>query len=310
MRLVNQRGTFEHFEKGLLPIRVLSTLRRYLRNVLDRAAKAVRGEFQGRNVGARPRAGSVIFAISLKAKSSSADWPLVEENLRRTLASVAASDDQRFHIVIAGHTAPTIDWTPNITFLEAPFPAPKTRARGARDKHRKRALIGAWLRSRGRAMTKVVFLDADDLINRRLVGHLRASKARAFIFTEGYCYTADRGALRPVPKLFHLMCGSSFAAEFSKADLPRSWEETDVPFRQFGKHGQSAETAAALGMTVERVPFPAAVYIVNHSESLIGVVWGRREAPGVDLPAAETAEILADDFAFTTEPQITKQSVG
>src|SRR5262249_5723371 len=55
---------------------------------------------------------------------------------------------------------------------------------------------------------------------------------------------------------------------FGEKDLPLSFEDADCLYSQFDLHREFKEAAARLGRPSDPFPFPAVVYLANHSESL------------------------------------------
>jgi hypothetical protein len=255
-------------------------------------------------------AGDLVFAVPLKPSAVSTSWRQVEENLRRTARSArAAAGFGRVQIVIAGHDLPELGDAdgPDVSRLLVPFAVPGSPAEGKRDKARKRRFIGAWLRQHLPAdEVCVVFLDADDLLHRDLGQYLRSTAAPSYVIEDGYVLATDRSLLIRHPHAFHRRCGSTFICRFDRGELPETWEDEDAAFSQFGStpeqrgHQDYDAVAAELGKPPIAVPFPAAVYVANHAESL-WVSKGRplRTAahPRLIVPPRRARPILGRDFS-------------
>lgn len=253
---------------------------------------------------------SLVFAVPLKPHASSANWASVEANLRRTVRSArAAGGSADLQIVIAGHDWPELGDAdgPDVIRLLVPFDLPASPAEGKRDKARKRRFIGAWLRDqRPAGDVCVVFLDADDLLHRSLGDYFLKTDAASFLIDDGYVFAADSAMLIRYPVAFHRTCGSTFACRFRREEFPQTWEDEDAPYSQFGStpeqrgHQDYDAVAVELGKPPVAVPFPAAVYLANHEESL-WVSKGRplRSAsdPRLIVPARRSRTILARDFS-------------
>ena len=217
------------------------------------------------------------FGISLIGRSAAADWPLVDGLLALTLRSVLAQADADYRVVLAGHDRPPA-WDAlaagdaRFAFIEADWtPEPPTEAND--DGGRKKALIKHHVRERGGGL--LMFLDADDWVDRRLV---RAARARmgpgvvAALVDRGLAFDlfSRRAARFPVAGgfdgAFHRLCGSSVIARVDPAaDDPVLRD----PHAALGWHAGWDRVAAELGLPLVRLPLDG-VYVVgtdrSHSE--------------------------------------------
>jgi glycosyltransferase involved in cell wall biosynthesis len=242
----------------------------------------------------------VVFAIPLMPKTPSLDWAAVESHLARTLDSILASKDSRVFAVVAGHERPSLDLPKNVAFLEASFDPPHNFAAEAKDKYQKRLLIGAWLRSRVDTTCTVMFLDADDLVSTELSSYLHSTSTHsAFSIKRGFVFDSQTSSLYETTA-FDQMCGSSFVCRFSPDELPASWRDRTAPFSMYKRHAQFADVAASQGRTVAEIPFEAAVYMTNHSESMQTRKLSRARRFRLSRPigAREAMRILKTDFNF------------
>jgi hypothetical protein len=248
-----------------------------------------------------------VFAIALKPKKAASDWQQVEDNLRRTIRSARASDPAA-RVLVACHDEPELDEADSVVVLRVPFPEPASAAEGGRDKAAKRRHAAAWLREAIHEddAVYVMFLDADDLVHRDLVVHVRSSREPSYVVRTGYIADLERGVLRHRRTDFHKTCGSSFVFRFARAELPASWDDLSAPFSQFGSapdqrgHPEYDQVAADLGRPPSAFPFPAVTYVVNHAESLWSAKGrGQRPVGAVqDLVSPYRAHrILRDEFA-------------
>jgi hypothetical protein len=106
------------------------------------------------------------------ARACAHDWLCVEALLDLTLTSVGAQTDRDFRIVIAGHDRPgaAVD-DPRITFLEADWPVQAPGPDNV-DSWRKKYAINQLVLGRGGGL--LMFLDADDWVDVRLIEAARA----------------------------------------------------------------------------------------------------------------------------------------
>jgi hypothetical protein len=250
-----------------------------------------------------------VFAIPLKPKSASSDWRQVQHNLRRTIRSARASDPAA-SVIVACHDEPDLgEVADGVVVLRVPFPEPASPAEGGRDKSAKRRHVAAWLRETmrdGDDAAYVMFLDADDLVHRDLVVHVRSGGEPSYVVRTGYIADLERGVLRYRWTDFDKTCGSSFVFRFARAELPTSWEDLSAPFSQFGSapdqsgHPDYDQVATGLGRPPIAFPFPAVTYVVNHAESLWSARGrGRRPVEAVQhlVPPYRARRILHDEFA-------------
>jgi hypothetical protein len=247
-----------------------------------------------------------VFAIALKPKSASSDWQQVEKNLRRTIRSARAADPAAC-VIVGCHDEPELGELANgVVTLRAPFDEPTSAADGGRDKSAKRRHAAAWLRkTMDDEAVYVMFLDADDLVRRDLVAHVRWAGESSYVVRSGYIADLERGVLRHRRTDFHKTCGSSFVFRFARAELPTSWDDLSAPFSQFGSapdqrgHPEYDQVATDLGRPPTDFPFPAVTYVVNHAESLWSAKGrGHRPVGAVQdlVPPYRARRILRDEF--------------
>ncbi len=238
----------------------------------------------------------IVFAIPLKSRAMSSDWDAVQLNLHRTIASIANSDDDRWKILLCGHDEPD-GLDPRVTWLPAKNQPPSDPAGGPGDKIAKRRRMGAWVRRRTTHRARVMFSDADDLIHRGLVRYLMSAPADAnHTFDSGYYLDAVTQRLHLVKERFWFYCGTSFAGSFVPDELPRHRRDLENRYATPHNHLRQAAFARESGLPVHPVPFPAAVYLGNHAESLDLARKGARESVGAPVSRRKAARILTDDF--------------
>jgi hypothetical protein len=243
---------------------------------------------------------SLIFAIPLKAKCNSANWPAVSSMLSATMNSVFASTDSRFHIIVVGHDKPEIPHFEDsrATFVPAPFDPPKTSS--GTDKWLKRLLIGAWVRNRIEDRVRLMFLDADDLVHKQLTQMaLQFDKQVFLVLGKGYRYDMRNGNLQPINRSFDRRCGSCFLPSFHRDELPSQWADENCIYGRFRKHADFRGLSEELGKAVEPVNLHAVVYMTNHTDSLEYHKKGMRsDLIKCSLSYGRVSTILRDDFAY------------
>jgi hypothetical protein len=262
-----------------------------------------------------------IAAIPLKPRTASADWQVVQANLRRTIRSVrAAARGLPVTVVVACHDEPDLgDEAAGVELVRAPFAEPEDAGRGGRDKARKRRLIGAWLRDWLTVPDAyVMFLDADDLVHRNLISSVLTGGRDSYLVESGYVFDRRARVLTRRARAFSATCGSSFICRFEPGDLPTSWDDREAPYSRFGSsteeggrgHTEYHLIAAELGRPAGAIDFPAVLYMVNHSESLWSARFNQlRSVPdprNVVVPRV-ARRVLTDEF---TAPDLAGELAG
>lgn len=246
----------------------------------------------------------VYFVIPLKAPSQSSDPKVLITNLDNTLNSVFRSIDQNFKVILIcqEHVDCAFRDDPRFIFLPANFPPEADPRAGDRDKYKKIRLAGVWLKEHETAGFYAMFLDADDLVDHNLVGHVRCGDNRAgYSIRNGYRFDCISGALALQAGTFHASCGSCYVGWFELDDLPSSFNDWTSHFSEFVRHSSREETAAKVGRMAEIVGFPAVTYLTNHAESTQMVRLGGRvrtlpQDAVIDAQRAE--QILRESFGL------------
>lgn len=249
------------------------------------------------------------FGIPLKAKRVSANWDHVSSLLEDCLRSIFNQSDSDFRIFVACHDVPKVSFAgdPRLEFVVADFPPPIYRDEQMVDKHRKRELIACRLRALGGGYT--MFLDADDLVSRRLVEFVHKDRApHGYIIKDGYELDYARGEVRPAPR-FNRLSGSCAIVKWSVDDLP------EVPFRQescFFRdminhiHPTWEAVFAREGRPLTPLPFRGAMYVWNNSENwsqMMSRVGPRRRLLRLLKPTRKPTAEIATEFALPTAPK-------
>lgn len=114
-----------------------------------------------------------------------------------------------------------------------------------------------------------VFFDDDDYASRRLTGYVRAnSGANGWYIEHGYGVN-HHGRIRIALHPFHKTCGSSHIIRSDLFDVPPEGDPAHDPYvRLFlGAHGAIPENYAKRGHPLLSLPFPGAVYRLDHPNS-------------------------------------------
>ncbi|SHG28667.1 hypothetical protein SAMN05443575_1921 [Jatrophihabitans endophyticus] len=245
------------------------------------------------------------FVTSLRHPDTTDDYAGVEHLLGQTLRSLDAQLDRRFEVVVVANRpySPPPGLGFAVTTATVGFAAPPREFATKDDKHAAikldKGLKLAVAMTRSRA-THAMCLDSDDFVSRRLVGFVadHGGDAPGWFVDRGVRYDVVTGLFRP-QRHFNDVCGTSLV-----------WRRDLMPDADLGPDPAADDVLAAFGhdrvveelgshRTLRRrygfaaVPFPAAVYAVNHGQNhsgsgapMLGVPLGRRRAAefGIDVP--------------------------
>lgn len=260
------------------------------------------------------------FGVPLIARSVAHDWGLVDHLLGLTLRSVLAQSDPDFRLFLAGHGLPPcwelVEGDPRFAFVEVHWP-PEPPNEPNDDGGHKKLKVKERVRDAGAGL--LMFLDADDLVDRDLVRVARAEigpEQIGGLVADGIAL--DLPTLRAVPfpitklwdRPFHSLCGSSTVARIDPT--APDWLHFD-PHKTLGSHGDWEESARRLGVRLAMLPVRGA-YLVGTGQSHSEhdgpfAAWRRRFAAGVrERGQPLTPEMAArfglslSDFERVTEP--------
>ncbi|MBB2969891.1 hypothetical protein [Mesorhizobium sp. RMAD-H1] len=214
------------------------------------------------------------FGVPLIAREAARDWGRVNDLLHLTLRSVLAQSDGDFRLILAGHDVPAC-WhqltggDPRFSFLQADWPLEKPSPANDDSGCKKwRIKEAVWREGGGLLM----YLDADDLVGRKLVETARRligpGQIGGVIDTGFVIDFASLSAVR-LPDIrvfdgdFHHLCGSSTIARL-EPESPDPMRRD--PHRELGSHHVWLEAAAEAGVNLVRLPVPVG-YLVNTEEN-------------------------------------------
>jgi hypothetical protein len=225
------------------------------------------------------------FILSMRARALSKDWAYHTWLLDRTLNSIVAQTNREFDVVVVCHDIPDCRVKdPAIHFLSVDFPHPKHEFSDMLvDKVLKVSRGVEWAQARG--ADHVMFVDADDLVSRRLSGFVAAREdGDGWLFHEGYAHRYGTGWLQKHTP-HHLICGTGAIVRLSRlrfADDPQYRGERVNTLAAAG-HAKYEEVMAEEGAVLEPLPFPGAVYIL-HDDSTCDAPQNIFRAPGAFAP--------------------------
>ncbi|WP_138466111.1 hypothetical protein [Poseidonocella sp. HB161398] len=213
------------------------------------------------------------FIIPFKSKAHSKDWAQSCRLLDATLNSLEAQSCDDYHAVLVCTDRPDLPGRyRNLTCLETDIRIEGSYDawKGRGDKQRK--VLHGLLHARALAPERAMVVDADDLLHRDLVAYVRdhGSEADAFIINKGYRYTMGSPRLRRI-KPFHLASGSSMIFPFRASDFEGIASDREVERHVMTReaHPKPAEKVfAEAGWSYRYIPFPAAIYVRGHTDSI------------------------------------------
>ena len=218
------------------------------------------------------------FCIPLQPKANANNWERVCAVLNQTLRSIQNQTNRDFTVFLAGQDRPDIasDIEIKVNWLQADWTVENANNEKLRDKRRKRIVLLRAVREAGGGY--VMMLDADDLISNRLVDYVLTDRnPNGYIIEKGYAYDWGNGSIAPIPgawsKSFDSVCGSCSVIKYGVDDLPlprgaEAEEGTRHLAMHLKQHSQWKHVMSDLGRPLAVVPFPAAVYVLNHSNNL------------------------------------------
>ncbi len=213
----------------------------------------------------------VVFAAPLMSRAMADDWSAVSRAVARAVASLRAQTDPNWRLLLCSQDRPEgVDFDDRVIFL--PFDQPVEGF----DKKPKVEQLCAALPDHIPADGYLFAFDADDVIHPDLVRWIRADhNGRGYWLRDGYmvdAVTGDVGALgprrlwAPLRRPFIAQCGSS-AALYVDFRSDRGFEHVARRFYRPG-HREFRKNAADHGFEFARVPFPAALYVMNTGENM------------------------------------------
>ena len=215
----------------------------------------------------------VTFGISIPS-ASIGDWQHTCAMLNLTLTSALAQTDPRCRVIIAGHEKPELETMQDkrVQFVQSHRSLPKDIGDRIRDKNHKRDL--ALKKHCEEGAGYFMPLDADDLVHRDLVKYILSDDNRqGYSIRRGYALDWKNRIFAPIPGAWNTsldnVCGSSAIfylqmSDFINDDCPSKYKKPEIFTTG---HGYWRVAAEELGKPLSDIPFPACVYILNHSQN-------------------------------------------
>jgi len=206
----------------------------------------------------------IYFCMPLIGRSAAKDWQKVCRLLDQTLySSLSQPGDVR--VFIACNEVPETSFGDDkrVRFLVMESPPPANITEMRRDTRSKRARVIDEVVASGGGY--VVRVDADDLISNRLTRHIVADDNRVgYLFKRGYTYNVATKEFR-LSRSFDRLCGTCGVIFLGPDDLGA--ESLPRKIARSG-HTEFGQRCRAIGRPLAEVPFPAALYLTSHGESV------------------------------------------
>ncbi|WP_428663331.1 glycosyltransferase family A protein [Reyranella sp.] len=226
------------------------------------------------------------FCIPLMPKANASDWEQVSKVFNQTLRSLDNQTNKSFQVLLAAQDMPEIapDLKLDVVHLTPHWTVENLTNAKLRDKRWKRTLLLRAVRERGGGY--VMMLDADDLVSNRLVDYvLKDGDPNGYIAETGYAYDWKANLIAPIPgvwgKGFDGVCGSCSVINFTLNDLPplRGGDEAaDYLAKHLKEHSGWKHVMREFGRPLKPLPFPAAIYVLNHDNNLHFSIAQHRQA--------------------------------
>jgi hypothetical protein len=221
----------------------------------------------------RPPADLVWFAIPLVSRRRAPDWARVEQDLSVTLASLLAQTEPRWTAVICGQDRPAgLPDDPRIRFQPVDIPdqfndqLPKGRA-----------MVADFVRHRAGRVSYYFKLDADDILHPGLVAHILSDdNGQGYLIDTGHALDAGALAATGVLRIARLAHGRGGRSAFFQhcGSCAAFWVDLsrDATFGWLlnarGNHAVIDTNMADFGFRLAPIPFPAAIYVLNHGNNM------------------------------------------
>jgi hypothetical protein len=229
---------------------------------------------------------TLAFITSVRHPQNSSDYRHVETILNGTLESINRQTCGDYVVIVVGNRRPPFALSQKTNFGEVDFPPPSAvrgpctgRMPSIWDKCTK---LGVGLvAAREFAPDYVMIADADDFVHRDLASYTAENLGRpGWVIKRGLIYSQKRNAYG-IRRNLNRICGSSHIVPYDAFNVPAnltvsaSQQEVAQAFRDYaepvlGGHRRALEWWAARGRQLEPLPFPGAVYHVDHGENHSG----------------------------------------
>lgn len=246
-----------------------------------------------------------IFITSLRHPHNCYSYERVAHLLDQTLESVCTQTSNDFHVIIVCNEVPEIARRRNVEFVKVDFPPPSrlrcptTGMAAIRVDRGSKYAVGL-IYARQYTPDYVMFFDADDYINRRIVEYVgRHPIANGWYFKHGYVYQHGSSRMSLLED-FHKRCGTSHIFNFAlfefapQLTIRSSLESLTATLNKqyltnvLGSHKTARRYYQNKGIDLEVLPFAGAVWVLGNGENHSGL--------GGDLGNLTLTKDLVDEF--------------
>ena len=231
------------------------------------------------------------FVIPFKSRRVAKDWARACDLLQSTLRSVCSQTCHQFRVLVVCHEKPTFDVDPSIVrFVESPFEPPCLEGdvnitpwerfqRLSGDKGRK--LLWGLGVAREEAAKFTMFVDADDLVSRRICEFVHASNhPYGWVVVNGYRMDESSSWVAFRRKRFNHECGTSHILRTTCAPFPENIETALADggyfVERYDVHAYIADDMGKRGTPLGAIPFYGAIYRFN-SEAMYSGSFRRKD---------------------------------
>ena len=208
---------------------------------------------------------TIYFCIPLIGRLAAKNWDHVGELFDQTLQSVLTQEGN-LRVLVAGNDIPVSRFIhdPRLEFLQVQGDVPQTWRERIQDKAIKLRRLVEEVCDRDGGY--VVTMDADDLVSNLLTRHVaRTDNKIGYIFQSGYLFNVA-GKRFDLVNDFPNHCGTCAVFYLGENDLTPGAGVCAI--LEKGKHTEYAKHAESLGRKLERIPFPAAIYLRHHGDNV------------------------------------------
>ena len=216
------------------------------------------------------------FLIPFKSQSVSSDWGKVCKQLAQTLESICNQTDDNYKVLVICHDLPELRSTyKKVRFCQVQFPPPSLPVDSKdgfsiddlhADKGRK--MIYGLSIARDEKADFIMFVDADDLVNRHISAFVKTEKnPNGWVCDRGYRMDESCSWLLYPRNKFNHECGTSHILRTKFAPFPDAPDYTlgldDYYIRRYVVHAYVADNLSNLGHPLSSLPFFGAIYLFN-----------------------------------------------
>jgi hypothetical protein len=207
------------------------------------------------------------------------DWKKVKSNLEMLLGSIARQDNDSWRAIVVANIDADLPTLPGqVSSKRVDFgPNPLFR----RGECSEDDFYDAFRVNKGRRVLAalqeelnsqyVMIVDDDDLVHRKIVSFVSSHVgSNGWYLDKGYIWPDGSAWLYRI-RNFSELCGTSHIIRADLYNVPQQGMETDSYIRLWlGSHRFIQGILSSNGTPLELLPFPGAVYRVNHSENHSG----------------------------------------